>query len=243
MTLCSYEYQSEIRYDYRVLHAQIDLMERGLEFQQDQQRKLYKGGIHFCPTCVGQELRNLGQIEEAGWLLDQSAFSRSDTNEKVMDVLRRFNLYSDGDAAPRIKMLFECQARLSEKNPKGRNARYVHLKGEGHNCNRLEHEIVIRRIGTAFLNSLRERYPDLQAKVEFENKIDTVNRKPDIRLQLLGDQGIVINDTAIKLQKSAIAVETFLQRTQDMQKVLSGVVWVFKNLRLKAASSTLRGRH
>ena len=119
------------------------------------------------------------------------------------------------------------------RSPKGRNARYVHLKGEGHNCDHSEHEIVIRRIGTAFLNSLRERYPDLQAKVEFENKIDTVNRKPDIRLQLLDDQGVVINDTAIELQKSAIAVETFLQRTQDMQKVLSGVVWVFKKSQLK----------
>lgn len=233
MTLCSYEYQSEIRYDYRVLHAQIDLMERGLEFQQDQQRKLYKGGVHFCPTCAGQELRNLGQSEEAAWLLDRSAILRTDTNEKVMDVLHRFNLYSNGDAAPRLKMLFECQARPSERYPKGRNARYVHLKGEGHNCDRSEHEIVIRRIGNAFLNSLRERYPDLQAKVEFENKIDTVNRKPDIRLQLLDDQGVIINDTAIELQKSAIAVETFLRRTQDMQKVLSGVVWVFKKSQIK----------
>lgn len=202
------------------------------ENSRDEQKLLFKPGLHGCPCCQAHELKRMGDMygEIAGWLLDASQRARlsSEKNEQVTGALYRAGLLSDKKLRQDLEVLFQSESKPYGPKNIVKRASYRHLSGQGKKCSADdEHDTVLSLIRLHLETYISTALPGCRIDWLENKRLDPSRRRPDLQAKVFVDQR-VLETLAIEVQKSSITLESFQARHAVLSEYATRAVWFFK---------------
>ncbi|MEA5464510.1 hypothetical protein [Leptothoe sp. PORK10 BA2] len=198
---------------------------------RDEQKKLFKPGLHGCPCCQAHELRRMGDMygEIAGWLLDASLRTSlcSEKNEQVTDALYRAGLLSDKKLRQDLEVLFQSESKPYGPRNIIKRASYRHRQGQGKCSADDEHDIVLSLIRLYLERDISATLPGCRIEWLENKRLDPSRRRPDLQARILVDKQ-VLDHLAIEVQKSSITLENFQIRHSVLSEFATRAIWLFK---------------
>ena len=224
MSLASYEIEG-------VFQSSVVIPSVEERSPQDE-RELFKPGLHGCPYCQAHQLSRMGEeySEIAGWLFDASLRTNlhSEQREEVTRALHRAGLFSDNHLRKDLEVNFRATSKPYGPKKVRKRAGYNHLKGQGHLCAADdEHDVVLSLIRHRLQSDIEKSIPECRIEWQQDKRLDPSMRRPDLQAKIYVDKTF-IDHLAVEIQKSSIPIESFRARHLVLSELATKAVWLFR---------------